>query len=85
MGRHLPQNRDLFVTCGGNGGLNIYKFHYPSRLTQKHPQDGLDIGVPGSVELLNSRVLSTQPITAFDWSPDRQGLAVMSALDQSVR
>lgn len=23
--RHLPQNRDLFVTAGGNGGLNLYK------------------------------------------------------------
>jgi len=25
MARHLPQNRDLFLTAGGNGGLNIYK------------------------------------------------------------
>lgn len=25
LGRHLPQNRDLFMTTGGNGGLNIYK------------------------------------------------------------
>lgn len=23
--RHLPQNRDLFATTGGNGGLNLYK------------------------------------------------------------
>jgi hypothetical protein len=26
--RHLPQNRDLFTTLGGNGALNIYKYHY---------------------------------------------------------
>lgn len=25
LGRHLPQNRDIFMTAGGNGGLNIYK------------------------------------------------------------
>lgn len=24
--RHLPQNRDVFVTTGGNGGVNIYKW-----------------------------------------------------------
>ena len=23
--RHLPQNRDVFATTGGNGGLNLYK------------------------------------------------------------
>ncbi len=23
--RHLPQNRDLFATLGGNGGINLYK------------------------------------------------------------
>jgi hypothetical protein len=27
--RHLPQNRDLFMTGGGNGGFNLYKYHYP--------------------------------------------------------
>jgi WD repeat-containing protein 92 len=27
--RHLPQNRDLFMTGGGNGGFNIYKYYYP--------------------------------------------------------
>lgn len=25
LARHLPQNRDLFGTTGGNGTLNIYK------------------------------------------------------------
>lgn len=25
LGRHLPQNRDVFMTAGGNGGLNIYR------------------------------------------------------------
>lgn len=24
-GRHLPQNRDIFMTGGGNGGFNLYK------------------------------------------------------------
>jgi WD40 repeat protein len=25
LGRHLPQNRDVFCTTGGNGGVNLYK------------------------------------------------------------
>jgi len=30
MAKHVPQNRDLFMTTGGNGGLNIYKWvHSP--------------------------------------------------------
>lgn len=31
------------------------------------------------------KILSTQPINSFDWSPDKDGLAVMSCLDQTVR
>ena len=73
------------MTGGGNGGLNIYKYHYPKNRVGKHSQDGTPIGIAGSVELLNSRVLSTQPIVSFDWSPDRAGLACMSALDQTMK
>ena len=39
----------------------------------------------GNVELLNSKVISTQPIVSFDWSPDKDGLCVLSCLDQTVR
>ena len=27
--KHLPQNRDVFATLGGNGALNLYKYSYP--------------------------------------------------------
>ena len=83
--KHLPQNRDLFMTGGGNGGLNIYKYHYPAKRSEEHKKDRAPVGVQGSVELLNSRVISTQPIVSFDWSPDREGLACLSCLDQSLR
>ena len=33
--RHLPQNRDLFATMGGNGAINIYKYHYPANRSIK--------------------------------------------------
>mmetsp|Transcript_120572 Transcript_120572/g.292639 ORF Transcript_120572/g.292639 Transcript_120572/m.292639 type:complete len:83 (+) Transcript_120572:1-249(+) len=72
------------MTAGGNGGLNIYKYTYPDTLTDKDAE-GREVGNIGSVELLNARVLASQPIVAFDWHPDKEGLAVATALDQTVR
>ena len=37
------------------------------------------------VELLNAKIISTQPVVSFDWSPDKEGLACMACLDQSLR
>lgn len=84
IARHLPQNREIFMTGGGNGGFNLYKYHYPpSRVTQA--KDNIPQGVMGSIELLNSRVISTQPIISFDWSVDKEGLCCLSCLDQTIR
>jgi hypothetical protein len=44
----MPQNRDLFVTLGGNGGLNLYRYNYPSQRVIKD-NDGRDKGVIGRV------------------------------------
>lgn len=85
LAKHLPQNRDIFMTGGGNGGFNIYKYHYPMNRVGKHKKDGSPIGIMGDVELLNSRVMSTQPIVSFDWNPDRAGLCCMGVLDQTLR
>lgn len=85
LARHLPQNRDIFMTGGGNGGFNIYKYSYPLNRVAKHDEDGLSVGRMGDIELLNSRVISTQPITSFDWSPDKAGLCCLSCLDQTIR
>ena len=43
------------------------------------------MGVAGSVNLLQNVTLSTQPISTFDWSPDKEGLAVCTAFDQTMR
>lgn len=85
MGRHLPQNRELFVTTGGNGGINVYKYHYPEDGRVAKDADGVPRGVAGRAELLNARVVSSQPLVAWDWSPDKEGLAVAAALDQTLR
>ena len=82
--RHLPQNRDLFVTLGGNGALNLYKYHYPSQRSLKN-SEGQEAGVMGKVELLNQRDIAQQCISSLDWNRDKLGLSVMTGLDQTVR
>lgn len=57
---------------------------YPTSRTRKDA-DGALHGVAGSVELLNARIIGSQPIVAFDWSPDKEGLACMACLDQTIR
>jgi hypothetical protein len=39
------------MTGGGNGGLNMYKYHYPKSRTTL-AKDNVPMGVVGSVELL---------------------------------
>ena len=82
--KHLPQNRDLFITMGGNGSMNLYKYNYP---TSRFVNDDNNIpkGVTGSLTLLNTKDVTTQPIIGFDWHPDKCGLISMVALDQSIK
>ncbi|KAF4676295.1 WD repeat-containing protein 92 [Perkinsus chesapeaki] len=80
----LPQNRDVWCTAGGSGGLFLHKYNYPME-RETRDKNNNPVGVAGTVELLNQRDVSTQPIVAFDWHPDKLGLAVMGSLDQTVK
>ncbi|XP_075159977.1 dynein axonemal assembly factor 10 [Haematobia irritans] len=82
--RHLPQNRDIFVTCGGTGSLRLWNYQYPEKRV-KDDADGFKEGVVGSIEMLNASTISTQPVHCFDWHPDKMGLAVCGAFDQTAR
>ncbi|ELW64093.1 WD repeat-containing protein 92 [Tupaia chinensis] len=82
--RPLPQNRELFLTAGGAGGLHLWKYEYPVQRSKKD-SEGVEMGVAGSVSLLQNVTLSTQPISSVDWSPDKRGLCVCSSFDQTVR
>jgi hypothetical protein len=42
---------------GGNGALNLYKYHYPASRALKD-LDGIPMGVAGRAELLNEKVLA---------------------------
>lgn len=57
---------------------------YPEKRVEKG-EDGEPEGRVGSVGLVQQTALSTQPVHSFDWSPDKLGLAVAAAFDQSVR
>jgi hypothetical protein len=82
--KHCPQNRDIFITLGGNGQLNLYKYNYPNQM-EITDDNGLKKGVIGNLTLLNNKEVTSQPIIAYDWHPDKLGLSCMVALDQSVK
>ncbi|PIK45110.1 WD repeat-containing protein 92 [Apostichopus japonicus] len=82
--KHLPQNRDIFMTLGGNGSAYLWKYQYPANRVAKD-SDEIEMGVAGTLNLLENTTLSKQPINALDWSPDKEGLAVCTAFDQCVR
>ncbi len=82
--KHVPQNRDLFVTLGGNGGLNLYKYNYPGQRSVKD-MDGNERGIIGKTEMLNNKDVCQQCISGFDWNRDKLGLSVLCGLDQTCR
>jgi len=80
-GKHLPQNREVFVTTGGSGSLYLYKYSYPAQRSVGNPPKG----VAGTVNLLSKATMSTQPIPSLDWHREKTGLAVMASFDQCIR
>lgn len=82
--RHLPQNRDIFMSCGGSGSIRLWNYEYPTK-RQQTLSDEVPQGIAGTLNMLTATSISTQPINSFDWSPDFQGLAVCGAFDQTAR
>lgn len=82
--KHIPQNRDLFMIQGGNGHGSLYKYNYPPQRAIE-TSEGRKRGVVGSVELLNEKEFSTQPISSFAWSKEKLGLGAFTTLDQNIR
>lgn len=57
---------------------------YPDK-RHKDASDGHKQGVAGTLHMLQATTISSQPVHTFDWNPDRTGLAVCGAFDQTVR
>lgn len=49
---------------------HVFFSSYPEKRVEKD-SNGIEYGIPGSVSLLQNATLSTQPISSFDWSPDK--------------
>jgi WD repeat-containing protein 92 len=58
--------------------------NYPMQRSVKD-EEGLAKGVVGKVECLQDKIVSTQPVSCFDWHHDKEGLCVMGSYDQTVR
>ena len=71
------------TASSSKGAADTRFFSYGHRTTKM--ADGSLCGVAGTVEELSDAYLSSQPICAFDWSPDRLGLFCCAALDQCLR
>ena len=85
-GRFLHQNKDVLVTMGGGGAVSLWKYNYTAKTHNKdHHEDILQDGMTGKLEKLCECQIAEQPVTGFDWSPDKLGLAVATAFDQKVR
>ena len=82
-GRYLHQNSDIFSTIDGSGSVKIWKYNFSKELSQNN--DCNKTNVTRSIEKLQESQLSEQPISSFDWSPDKLGLAVSTSFDQKVR
>lgn len=67
--QHCPQRKEIVATTGGTGELMIWRKEKKSLKLEK----------------LCTTQLSTQPLASLDWHPDKEGLCVMSAFDQTVR
>lgn len=57
---------------------------YPDKRSRE-AGDGHPQGVAGKLNMLQATTISSQGVNCFDWSPDRTGLAVCGAFDQTVR
>lgn len=74
----------VIATLGGGGGVALWKYNYPPQRKVKQ-EDGSEVGVAGSLEKLQESQIADQPVSGFDWSPDKTGLAVTTSFDQKIR
>jgi len=82
--KHLPQNRDVWASSGGNGSVNIYKYKYPSNRFKMN-SEGEKEGVAGEVKTLNEIYGSGMPVCGMDWNRDKPGVCALASLDKSIR
>ena len=73
--KFLPQEKNMFVSLGGNGSLNLYKFEKSDFIDNNKEK----------LKIINSCRLSSLPIIGFDWHFIKTDLACLVSLDNSIR
>lgn len=74
----------LFYLCENKDWFYYFYSNYPEK-RYRDDSEGVREGVIGSLTQLHSASLSSQPISSFDWSPDKMGLGVCTSFDQTIR
>jgi len=82
-GRFLHQNRNILLTFDGSGSVKVLNYKSKDNLLDSKKSSLMNS--PSCVEKLQETQLSEQPISSFDWSPDKLGLAVSTSFDQKIR
>lgn len=73
--KFLPQRRDVFVSLGGDGSLNLYKFD----------QKDFDENNNGKINIISNNKICNAPIIGFDWHLIKNGLACLVSLDKTIK
>ena len=73
--KFLPQKRDMFVSLGGDGNLNLYKYDKKDFLNNSNDK----------LNMLSSNYICSRPIIGFDWHLIKNGLACLVSLDNSIK
>eukprot|EP01102_Stenamoeba_stenopodia_P016938 TRINITY_DN5991_c0_g1_i3.p1 TRINITY_DN5991_c0_g1~~TRINITY_DN5991_c0_g1_i3.p1 ORF type:complete len:251 (-),score=35.49 TRINITY_DN5991_c0_g1_i3:20-772(-) len=76
-GRFVPQNKNLLLTTGGNGVVNLY---------QKETTKAASASQPATLKLktLSTFKVTNQPVLSIDCHPDKEGLCLVNSLDQTI-
>lgn len=82
--KHSPFNREISAFLGGDGTLSVHKYAYPKQRRLRLSEEEC-VGNAGQTHLLVESKVSTQPISAFDWNKDKEGLAICSSFDSRIR
>ena len=72
--KFLPQKRNMFVSLGGDGCLNLYKYEKDDFLNNDE-----------KLKKISGNYICSTPIIGFDWHLIKNGLACLVSLDNTVR
>ena len=80
--KFIPQKRDFFISMGGNGSLNLYRYNNNDfNYTDEYDKNKKN----GKINLISSNIICNQPIIGFDWHNIKLGLSCLVAFDRTVK